>query len=136
MKKIIPLLLLFTACNNNEPKKEVEKTKEKVEETQDLESLSNLELQMSPEKVSLLSIIKGIPRDSVFMILNDYKTKIPDEIFIGDDKMKVERVIDSISQLRHMSKKRIASLIFSFNYELITKEEMKNQDEDNSSDDE
>lgn len=126
MKKIIPLLLLlFIACNNNKSQGKVQKTNRKVEETQELKELSNIELQMSPEKISLLSIIQDVPRDSVCMILNDYKSAIPDEIFIGDDKMKVERVIDSIAELRHISKKRIASLVFSFNYELITKEEMK-----------
>lgn len=126
MKKIIPLLfLLITACNNNKSQEEGKKTNRKVEETQELKELSNIELQMSPEKISLLSIIQDVPRDSVCMILNDYKSAIPDEIFIGDDKMKVERVIDSISELRQMSKKRIASLIFSFNYELTSKEEMK-----------
>lgn len=136
MKKIIPFLLLFIACNNNPSQKEVEKTKDKVKETSVSKDLTNFEVEQSPEKIALLSIIKGVPIDSVYMILNDYKSKIEygDEL-IGDDKMKVYRVIDSISQFRHMSRKRIASLIFSFNYELITKDEIKEQVENNSSQD-
>ena len=134
MKKIIPFLLLFIACNNNQTQKEVEKTKDKVKETSGLNDLTNYEVEHNPEKIALLSIIKEVPIDSVYMILNDYKSKFKGG-FDVEDKMKVERVIDSISQFRHMSRKRIASLIFSFNYELITKDEIKEQIGNNSSED-
>lgn len=81
-------------------------------------------LEEYDEKVELISIIRNVPKDSVYLILRDYYAKA-DNIWI-DDKPSVSKVIDTISMTRKMSKEKIASIIFNFKYEMITTEDVEN----------
>lgn len=124
MKYLLPILIILTttlSCNNTESKKDLtEKDKQ--------ESLKE-ELSNSSEKIVLLSTIKQIPYDSLTLILTDYYS-ITSEYNDSSDSSKFysEKAIKDISEKYHISKKRTASIIFSFKYEMLTKEETADQE--------
>ena len=136
MKRI--LILLFTSfvycsCNKTEPKN----TPTKADELKMAYSYADSELEDEVEKVALISIIKKIPTDSLKFIMRDYLAKT------YYDDSECEKIIDTISKKYKYSKTRIATLIFCYRYETLTKEnsidesteneqEMQEQMEDDS----
>lgn len=81
------------------------------------------ELEFENEKITLISIMHGIPKDSVYLILRDYYAK--NDLSFDIDSKSTENFIDTISKNRKMSKRKIASIIFSFKYEMQTKDEIE-----------
>ena len=122
MKNII--LLIFTIfCLNSCSNKKEEKVLSKSEKLTGSYSQADSELQFENEKIALISIMRGIPQDSVYLILRDYYAK-NDMSFDIDNKF-TEKFIDTISKNRKMSKRKIASIIFNFKYEMQTKDEIE-----------
>lgn len=121
MKKILLLLILLVfGCNDRKETefiKEQEQRKEKKTRT-----YADAILELDAEKLALLSIIKKIPNDTLHLVLKDYLNKTISSV---SDINKVDKIIDTISQKYHISKIKIASLVFSYNYEMITKDEIE-----------
>lgn len=119
MKFMISFLILIVTisrCNSSKPKQVLSEKEKQIQWVQ--EELSGLS-----EKIVLLSIIKGISYDSLYQILTDYHVMID---YASSDSLKFysEKAIDNISENYHVSKRRVASLIFSFKYEMLSKEEV------------
>ena len=125
MKFIVPILIIVSgvfSCKDSKPKK-VLNAKEKQEER------AKDELSDYSEKIVLLSTIKKIPYDSLSLILTDYYSITSDYINTSDSsKFYSEKAINEISSKYHISKRRVASLIFSFKYEMLTKEEIADEE--------
>lgn len=124
MKKITLLILtIFTliSCFHKKDKKVLSK-KEKISQSS---SMADSELEFENEKISLISIMREIPKDSVKMILKDYYSKYYSSIDIEDKY--TEEFIDTISRNRKMSRQKVASIIFNFKYEMRTKQEIEQE---------
>ena len=119
---ILIILICVLSCCNSKPKKELSK-KEK-QEKRVKENLSEYS-----EKIVLLSVIKKIPYDSLKFILTEYYT-ITAGYTNSSDSLKYysEKAISHISEKYHILKRRAASLIFSFKYEMLTKEEIVDEE--------
>jgi hypothetical protein len=126
-----PLLILFTllqffcSCYDSKPKKEEKKI---VTETEKMERLNNnIERQLSydKEKIIMLSEIRKISFDTLNLILRDYLV-ITDTVSSSDENSKqlFQSAIAKISNRYKISKSRVATFLFSYKYEMITKEEI------------
>lgn len=110
-------LLLFGCIikHKHEPTK-AEKEKIHIDFVED-------QLNYSKEKIVLLSVIKGIPYDTLFAILKDYNwaTNVLNEDSTYRDFNKAL----SYTTARHsFSEKKIALIIFSFNYEMMSRDDI------------
>lgn len=125
MKKLLLILILLVfGCNDRKETefiKEQEQRKEKGKEKK-TRTYADAILELDAEKLALLSIIKKIPNDTLHLVLKDYLNKTISSV---SDINKVDKIIDTISQKYHISKIKIASLVFSYNYEMITKDEIE-----------
>jgi hypothetical protein len=122
MKNIILLIFIIFCLNSCSNKKE-EKVLSKSEKLTDSYFQADSELEFENEKITLISIMHGIPKDSVYLILRDYYAK--NDLSFDIDSKSTENFIDTISKNRKMSKRKIASIIFSFKYEMQTKDEIE-----------
>lgn len=120
--QILIILISILSCTNSKPKivlSEREKLEEGVKE----------ELSTYSEQIALLSAIKNIPYDSLSRILTDYYFATFDYRNSTDSlKFYTEKAINDISDKYHISKRRAASLIFSFKYEMLTNEEIADKE--------
>ncbi|WP_447636908.1 hypothetical protein [Flavobacterium microcysteis] len=122
---IILLIILFlNSCSNKKEKNIIPKSK-KIEDSY---SQADSELEFEKEKIALLSVIRGIPKDSIYLVLRDYYAK--NDLLSNFENDYTEEFIDTISKNRKMSKQKVASIIFSFKYEMQTKEEIEQEAKD------
>ncbi len=121
MKKILLILTLVVfGCKDKEPEKVAPiKTAEVV----DPYRRADFDLHQNSEKIMLLSILKKIPQDTLRLVLREYLKANPEYL----DGLGVNKAdnLDSISQKYHISKFKIASITFSYKYEMLTKEEIE-----------
>lgn len=127
MKKILTIFLItiFISCDYSTPQESSKEKSLSKEEVKQLESeLSDMFLEFESEKIVLISIIKGHSIEKVKSVLGEYKAKT----FLSQDTIDspkyITRIIDTIAKKNNLSKKMTASIIFSFEYEFITKDEM------------
>lgn len=108
---------MFFGCNDKEPEKVAAKI---TAELPDPYRFADYELRTNSEKLMLLSILKKIPKDTLQLILRDYikKNPLPEYVTAVDN-------IDTIAQKYNISKFKIASIIFSYRYEMLTKDEIE-----------
>lgn len=123
MKNIISLLLIVTifhSCNSSSSKSELKKSKTEL----DYEMADDF-LEYDAEKIGLLSIIKNVPLEKANSVLRDYLAKT-----LGSTLLTMEnpdftvKVVDTIAQKNDLSRKLTASIIFSYQYEMITRDEI------------
>ena len=118
MKKILIILIfLVISCKDKEPEKVITKAPEKVVNPY---SSADYDLSKNSEKLMLLSILKKIPQDTLRLVLRDY---LKENQYIEYGNFTDN--IDTISQKYNISKFKIASIIFSYKYEMLTKEEIE-----------
>ncbi len=116
------ILIIVLGCNNSKPKKVLSEKEKQEQRAKD-------ELSDYSEKIVLLSAIKKIPYDSLNFILTDYYSTTSDHTSSSDSsKFYSEKALNEISIKYHISKRRAASLIFSFKYEMLTKEEIADKE--------
>ena len=121
MKKILLLLIFMViGCKDKEPEKVIAKEPVKVV---DPYSYTDFILSTDTEKLMLLSILKKIPQDTLRLVLREYLKANPDDLD-GLGMNKADN-LDTISQKYHISKFKIASIIFSYKYEMLTKEDIE-----------
>lgn len=124
MKKIILLSLValfYSACNNStSTNKEPEKSQTELDY-----EIADMFLEFDAEKIGLISIIKDIPQEKANSVLRDYLAKtFRSTIQTMEDPSYVVKVIDTIANENDLSKKLTASIIFSYQYEMITRDEI------------
>ena len=127
MKKTLTIFLItiFISCDYSNPQessKEESLTKEEIKELED--ELTNLFLESDSEKIVLISIIKDLPTEKVKSVLAEYKAKR----FLSQDTIEkqdhITSIVDTLAKKNNLSKKMTASIIFSFEYEFITRDEI------------
>ncbi|MEO6706709.1 MAG: hypothetical protein ABIN04_12785 [Ginsengibacter sp.] len=91
-------------------------TKDEIEKTQ-IDLVEN-QLSYSKEKIVLLSVIKRLPYDTLFSILRDYNFAL--NVFNED----FNKALFYTTVHHNFSKKQIASFVFSFNYEMISRDDI------------
>lgn len=124
---IIITFLLAVACSNSSSQdKKVERIKRQYKTAE-----ANLSDQK--EKIALLSRIKHISYDSLYLILREYIVLSSDPVDTPDyEHFNYTNAIDTVSKKMNISKSRIASLIFSFKYELRTTDEIIEEAQDDA----
>ena len=123
MKNIRPLfLIVLLVCSCNSSTKEKEPTKSKAEMNYEF---ADMFLEYDAEKIGLISIIKNVPHEKANSVLRDYLAKSYGSfMFIRGNPEYVVKVVDTIARKNNLSKKITASIIFSYQYEMITREEI------------
>lgn len=123
MKKILLILILIVFGCKDKEETEFLESQEKIKKEYDkAHSLTDVLLDFDGEKLALLSIIKNTPNDTLRLVLKEYlKKTFP----LVTDASKVDKIIDTISQKYHISKIKVASIVFSYNYEMLTKDEIE-----------
>lgn len=123
MKNILPLfLIVLLICSCNSSTKEKEPTKSKTE--MDYE-IADMFLEYDAEKIGLISIIKDISHEKANSVLRDYLAKTYGSTMLTMENPEyVVKVIDTIARKNNLPKKITASIIFSYQYEMITKDEI------------
>jgi len=115
-KVIICLTFLnFISCiDNDKVDSKIKKEKSKIEKDKDFLVEEDI------EKITLLSISKNISQEQVKSILNDYYEKT----LVFDDEIDYTKIIDDIAKKNKLTNQKVASIIFSFQYEQITEDEI------------
>lgn len=123
MRKILLILILIVFGCKDKEETEFLESQEKIKKEYDkAHSLTDVLLDFDGEKLALLSIIKNTPNDTLRLVLKEYlKKTFP----LVTDASKVDKIIDTISQKYHISKIKVASIVFSYNYEMLTKDEIE-----------
>lgn len=122
MKRIILLFTLaifIQSCNFLSNKSEPKKSKKELDY-----ELADDYLEYNAEKIGLLSVIKNVPYNKANSVLRDYLAKTINYYDLSNENQNyIVKVIDTIAQKNNLSKTITASLIFSYKYEMITKDE-------------
>jgi hypothetical protein len=125
MKNILTfflIVLLVCSCNSSTKEKEKESTKSKTE--MDYE-IADMFLKYDAEKIGLISIIKDIPHEKANSVLRDYLAKTyGSTMLIMENPEYIVKIVDTIARKNNLSKKITASIIFSYQYEMITRDEI------------
>lgn len=123
MNKIILLFLITTiliSCNlstkENKPKKS------KIETDYEI---ADMYLEYDAEKIGLLSIIKNVPHEKANSVLRDYLAKTHNSTLLLMERPDyIVKVVDTIAQRNNLPNNVTASIIFSYKYEMITRDEI------------
>lgn len=119
--KFFLLLLTFNlSCSKSEPKKEPTKEQTDIITQDDVSEYIN----QSAERVTLLALARAIPIDTLNLILRDYYTANWNRDL---NSKECDLTISAISKRYNFSKSNIASLIYNFEYEMLTKDEIYEQ---------
>ncbi len=124
---ILSLLSIFvSSCNNPKSKKETNKVSSEAEKLEKIYKRVEENLSYDEEKIILLSAIRKIPLDTLNSILRDYYV-FTDTVSSSDEnsKYQYQSSISRISDKYKISKSKIASLIFSYKYEMLSKEDIE-----------
>ncbi len=116
------LLLFICSCSKSKSKKLTDKEKQ--------EEASNEELSSQKEKIVLLAVIKRTSYDTLYLILKDYYVITADYLSTDSSRFYCEKAIELISEKYRIAKSKVASLIFSFKYEMLSKEEIIQSEND------
>jgi len=119
------LLLFFCSCQHYKPKEETKKVITEAEKLQKFNDRIEDDLSYEKEKITLLSEVRKISFDTLNLILRDYYV-VTDTVSNSDENSKYlyQTAIAKISDRYNISKSKIASLIFSYKYEMLTKEDI------------
>ena len=119
------LLLFFCSCHDSKTKEETEKTLSETEKLEKVYERIEDDLSYDKEKIILLSQIRKIPFDTLNFIIRDYFV-VTDTVSSSDKDSKYlyQSAIEKLSDTYKISKSKIASLIFSYKYEMHTKEDI------------
>lgn len=117
--------LFFYSCQHTKPKEET-KISAESERFKKIRKRIERNLNYDKEKIILLSEIRKIPFDTLNFILLDYFVAT-DTILSFDKKSKYlyQNSIVKISEKYKISKSKITSLIFSYKYEMLTREDIE-----------
>lgn len=91
----------------------------KKEQQTDRYFLADLELEIEDEKITLLSILKNTSKDSTILVMRDYLLNTE------NDSIPYETVVSTISQKHNMPKRKVAGIVFSYKFEMLTKEDVE-----------
>ena len=126
MKKLILILLFIPlSCNNISEQNNTEISE--INESEDKNNIGDILLGFESEKIALMSIIKEINVEKTFSVLSDYLNKWWENGYFQSpnvDPIYIDKVIDTIAKENGISKKMTASIIFMYEFEMITEDEI------------
>ena len=126
MKKLILILLFIPlSCNNISEQNNTEISE--INESEDKNNIGDILLGFESEKIALMSIIKEINVEKTFSVLSDYLNKRWENGYFQSpnvDPIYIDKVIDTIAKENGISKKMTASIIFMYEFEMITEDEI------------
>jgi hypothetical protein len=123
-KIILPLLFIYS-CSADTKKQMTGKEKQNLNY-----EIADIDLADQKEKISLLAAVKKVPYDTLYLILEDYYAKTFDYTYLEDSIAFVsDETISSISKAYHLSKSKVASIVFSIKYETQI-DELENKAQD------
>ena len=123
MKKLMLILIIIAFGCKDKKETEFLESQEKIKTKYDkAHTVTDVLLDFDGEKLALLSIIKNTSNDTLRLVLKDYLDKTYPLI---TDASKIDKIIDTISQKYQISKIKVASIVFSYNYEMLTKDEIE-----------
>lgn len=137
MKKILLLFIILTSvsCQNSTYVNSQQKIEQNDEEIN--YKFDDMLLKINSEKIGLLSIIHNVPQEKAHSVLIDYfiKTNILYSTLLSEgdpvnimmmmeDPNYIINTVDSIAQKNSISKKMAALIIFSYQYEMVTEDEV------------
>ncbi|HQX44969.1 MAG: hypothetical protein IPO72_04075 [Saprospiraceae bacterium] len=125
----LTLIQLITSCNDSKPKVKKENiiVKSEDEIIQNRIELIEKGLRRDDfEKINLLAEYNKIHVDSLISIIRDYlelTSKSTNPSFSKEERYKSS--FEKLNQRYKLSKKKLAGIIFSYQYEMITREEIE-----------
>ena len=122
-KLILVISLFFLSCGNKQSDEETSKlNKTKTNQTSTgfdfVTSLDN-------EKLALIAIMKNIPEDTLGLIMKDYIVATEDNWESIEKDFDYTKIVNSLSTKYKMKRTKIANIIFSYKYEMVTKDEIQ-----------
>lgn len=138
MRTLIGLLFITLVSLGCKQSTSTEKEKTESSGTEKLDRISErIEENLSDEKekVILLSQISNIPFDTLNLLLRDYYIAT-DTLSSFDKNVKdiIQNTIATISKTYKISKSKVASMVFSYKYEMLTKGEIEERAIENIAD--
>jgi hypothetical protein len=124
--KILAFTLIIISCRNKGSEHKLTQ-KEKENGTS---FMVEEDLSYQKEKIVLLSKIRNVGYDTLYAILKEYDIKTFDFSFSDSLPIISNATIYDLSAKYHLSEQHIAALIFSFKYEMQTKEEIVEEDKE------
>lgn len=128
IKILLLLLTVSISCaNSSDVKPKI--IQENKSETELSYELTELLLEFETEKITLISISKGVPIEKTKTILQYYlSNKINSEILSNEDPEYFSNLIDTIAKQNSISKKLTASIIFNYQYGMNTDDNLTESD--------
>ena len=120
---LILILITFSSCNNlSQGESEVRVNKK----TKNDNPVGSDILEFEKEKIALLSILKDLPYEKTNSVIKDYlNCNISVEMVFGEkNPNEFFKVIDSIAVKNKISRNLTASIIYSYQYEMIKSDEI------------
>lgn len=120
MKTMKKTILIISSCNHTSHEKPTEPVVEKTKLERAYE-VADYELKNDAEKIILLSIIKDIPNEKAVSVLRDYLARTRR---LREDSNYIVKVVDTIAKKNNLSRRLTAAIIFSYQFEMVTKDEI------------
>ena len=117
-------LVVLIGCRDNSDRNAPNNKEDIPSESLDYE-LADIDLQFEQEKIALLAELMNLPIGKTNSIVREYLAKSWSLEF-DSDKGTAEnygKIMDTISKMYDLPKKRIAAIIFSYRYEMITSDD-------------
>nr|WP_315173913.1 hypothetical protein [uncultured Flavobacterium sp.] len=117
---VFVVLSFFGVSYFIEERKEPEKFIVKKDSEEGKYVLVDVELEDSQEKIMLLSYIKKMPKDSIKLILREY-------LMESEFDVDFEEAVLKVAKKYSISSSKVASLVFSYKYELLTQDDIQDK---------
>ena len=92
------------------------------------DSIAYLELDGQSEKIYFLAQINQLPYDTLYKILKDYMVFSSGQFeYFSIDSSDMNFSFSSIAETYNIPKPRLASIIFQFKYEMLTKDDIEDK---------
>jgi hypothetical protein len=118
---IIITLFTFFSCSK------IAKKSDKPNKTKEEIAVENAEreLESQGEKIALLSVLKECHLDTTRLILKEYLyLNLQQKLYEDSIDFTTLDIIKNISKKTNIKPKKIASIIFSFKYEMLTRDDI------------
>ncbi len=129
MKAFVCLLIItifVVSCQQSKSEKKAERVLTESERIAKVYEAVDDRLSEAKEEIVLLSEIRKIPFDTLNLMLRDYLAETDTlSAFDKNSEVLIARAIARVSNKYKIPRARLASLIFSFKYEMLTKEDIE-----------
>lgn len=124
LSRLIVLLAIVVSCNSKPEKKE------KADRGELLNTMIDHELRSGKEKIYLISLSTKIPYDTVRQIIKDYYLMGYKRMFdnpaslLDSSIVDIKESVQTISKKHKLTESKVATLLFSYKYEIRSPDEI------------